>query len=78
MWWFPYLRDFFHLGWTSLDEFCNLYSTMGIQNGGQAFLFIILPSSHSGKDAGNLSKDADFMNRVDIGDNVAIRVFVFE
>ena len=51
---------------------------MGIQDRCETFLPVIFASPNSGEDAGYLSKNAKFVDRADICDDVAIRVLVFE
>lgn len=66
-----------HLCATALDQLGDLDPTMGIQNSGESFLLIIVLASR-GKYARNLCKHTDRVYRVDIRDDVAVRMFILE
>jgi hypothetical protein len=63
---------------TSFEQLCDLDPPVRVQDSCQAFLFVVLLPSRSGKDTGDLSKDANRMNRVYVCDDVAVCVLVLE
>lgn len=81
-WWRNGLRLFWghglDLGHASLEEFRNYDAAVGVQHSSQAFLRIVLAATSSSEDTGNLSKDADRVDGVDVGDDIAVGVFVLE
>ena len=61
-----------------LDEFCDLDAAVRIKNGSKTFLLVIVLIALRCEHARNLSKDSDGVYRVNVRDDVAVRVLVLE
>ena len=51
---------------------------MWIQDSGETLFLVVTSPTIRGKHASDLSKDTDWMNRVDISNDIAIRMFVLK
>jgi len=65
---------------SSFDEVSDLNPAMGIENGGQPFLLLVLFPCYTGggKNASDLGKDANGVDGIDIRDDVRVCLFVFQ
>ena len=68
------------VGATSFDEIGNLYPAVGVKNSCQTFLFLILfpRPAGGGKHTSNLGKYTDWMNGVNVSDDIRVCLFVFK
>jgi hypothetical protein len=62
----------------SLEQFCHLYPPVRIQYSRETLFLVVARTSVGRKHARDLSENADRVYRVDIRNNVAIRVLIFE
>jgi hypothetical protein len=69
------LLDF---GTPYLDKFCNLDSTVGIQDSCETFFLVVVAPSSGSKHTSDLRKDANLVNRLDVRNYITVRVFVLE
>jgi hypothetical protein len=75
------LRVFLYGGstmFTSLDEFRYFDSTMWIQDSGQTLFLVVTSPAVRSKHTSDLSKNTDGMNRVNIRNDIAVRLLVLE
>ena len=63
---------------SSLEQFRYLYPPVRIQDSGETFFLFFARTSICGKYARNLSENADRVHRINIRDDVAIRILVLE
>jgi hypothetical protein len=63
---------------TSLDKFRYFDSTMWVQDSGQVFFLVVTSPAVRSKHTSDLSKNTDGMNRVNIRNDIAVRLLVLE